>query len=121
MKRIKLAAPHLSIGLTLGLALGMALPAQDAQDEDGKDQTGAGAAKLVELEQRVQMLEQYLQKQAKAAETMSTAMDAVEKAGFTFGINPASRELMLSAIRAQSTEAAKSVPGAKQEKKGRGR
>lgn len=68
-------------------------------------------AKVAELEARTQEIEGYLANQAKAAETLQKSLDASEKEGFTFGINPRSREILLQAWRARASATASNPPG----------
>ena len=68
-------------------------------------------ARVAELETRTEAVEAYLANQGKAAEKLQKALDASEKAGFTYGINPESREILLSAWRAQAGMASADVPG----------
>lgn len=67
--------------------------------------------RVADLEARTEAVEAYLANQAKAAEKLNQALDASEKAGFTFGINPESREILLAAWRAQSQAVSADVPG----------
>ena len=52
----------------------------------------------------------YLSEQAKAAAQMQDVLDASEKAGFTFGINPDSRILLLAGWRESLAAAQKDLP-----------
>lgn len=54
-----------------------------------------GARKTIEETQK------YIDAQAKAAKAMADVLDESEKAGFTYGINPGSRELLLRGWREQ--------------------
>lgn len=54
----------------------------------------------------------YLQRRSKSAADMSQVLSASEEAGFTFGINPRSRELLLEGWRRELSDAQKGVPGA---------
>ncbi len=63
----------------------------------------AGLALRVQvLETRVQELRSTVESQKKAAAALIVSLDAAEKAGFTAGINPKSREILLSAWRTQA-------------------
>ncbi|MFT5286148.1 MAG: hypothetical protein ACI8TQ_002316 [Planctomycetota bacterium] len=53
----------------------------------------------------------YFKNNQKAAAELSKALTASETAGFTFGINPKSRELLLAGWRKQLDTAQKNVPG----------
>lgn len=55
----------------------------------------------------------YLQSHAKSSAQMVSVLSASEDAGFTFGINPESRELLLDGWRKQLDAAQKHVPGGK--------
>ena len=52
----------------------------------------------------------YLNEQAKAAAQMQDVLDASEKAGFTFGINPDSRILLLAGWHEALAAAQKDLP-----------
>lgn len=52
----------------------------------------------------------YAAEQAKAAATMLETLDASEKAGFTFGINPESRIVLLRGWREALSAAQRDVP-----------
>jgi hypothetical protein len=52
----------------------------------------------------------YAAEQAKAAGAMLETLDATEKAGFTFGINPESRVLLLNGWRTALEAAQRDVP-----------
>jgi hypothetical protein len=91
--------------LGLGGSLGVAL--QDA----GQPTT---EMRVEELEKRVDELENYLKAQSKAAAALTVALDKSEKEGFTYGINPASREALLAGLRQSATAAQQKVPGVKE-------
>jgi hypothetical protein len=54
----------------------------------------------------------YLEAQAKSAASMASVLDESEKAGFTYGLNPDSRHLLLRGWREQLATAQKDVPEA---------
>ena len=54
----------------------------------------------------------YLDAQAKSAAAMEKVLDDAEKAGFTYGINPDSRHLLLRGWRDQLSAMQKDLPGA---------
>ena len=54
------------------------------------------------LEERVAFLEAFAEGQADAGEKLATALTNSEKKGFTAGINPQSREILLKGLRAQA-------------------
>ena len=53
----------------------------------------------------------YLQAQAVAAQNVGARLDESEAAGFTAGINPRSREILMAAWREQIAETQKILPG----------
>ena len=53
---------------------------------------------------------EYIDAQSKAAKAMVDVLDAAEKAGFTFGINPESRELLLKGWREELDTLQQGVP-----------
>jgi HAMP domain-containing protein len=54
--------------------------------------------------------QKYIDAQAKAAKALVEVLDAAEKAGFTFGINPESRELLLKGWREELDTLQQGVP-----------
>jgi hypothetical protein len=62
----------------------------------------------------------YLQAQASAADAMRATLAASEEAGFTFGINPESRHILLDGWRRQLAATEKDVPGAPAPQAGEG-
>lgn len=58
-------------------------------------------------------LQRYLEAQSKAAQAMQETLNASEKEGFTFGINPRSRETLLAGWREQLANLQKDLPAAK--------
>lgn len=71
---------------------------------DGHTKDGADAKLLAEKNAR------YAAEQAKAATAMLDVLDASEKAGFTFGINPDSRIVLLRGWREALEAARRDVP-----------
>ena len=63
----------------------------------------------------------YTGRQAAAAKKLMDSLDASEQAGFTAGINPRSREVLLEGWRAQAREAQEGLPGVEDEKARSGR
>jgi septal ring factor EnvC (AmiA/AmiB activator) len=110
--------------LALALSLCLAVAVQDKKPEDPTQrlasleqevaaQKRANAQFVKELkEQRAQLDKtvRYLNEQAKAAEALVGTLEASEKAGFTFGINPESREVLLRGWREALAAAQKDVP-----------
>jgi hypothetical protein len=70
----------------------------------------ATAAELGEVKATLAKVVEYLDKQAKSAEAMATVLDDSEQAGFTAGINPNSRMILLSGWRDQLTVVQTDVP-----------
>jgi len=54
--------------------------------------------------------QKYIDAQSKAAKAMVEVLDAAEKAGFTFGINPESREILLKGWREELDILQEGVP-----------
>jgi hypothetical protein len=67
--------------------------------------TSGLALRVQVLEARVQEMRGTMDAQQKAAASLLTSLDAAEEAGFTSGINPRSREILLQAWRAQAKAA----------------
>ena len=60
------------------------------------------AAELVALQGRVEALEAFARSQASAEEAFAAAAERARDAGFTAGINPRSREILLEGLRTQA-------------------
>ncbi len=110
MKRHVMNSPRLATALLVGLfATGILAPAvatrQDAVLEE----------RVVELEEKVKALEAYLAQQAESAKSLSTSLDTSEKEGFTFGINPRSREVLLEGFRGLAKSLQTGAPKAEKE------
>lgn len=73
------------------------------------------ATEVAELKELVQATVAYLEAQASAAAEMERTLAASEKAGFTYGINPESREILLSGWRERLATMQTNVPGRKKE------
>lgn len=99
--------PTLALGF---LALG-AMP-------QGSDEKAGLAMRVQVLETKIQTLQAQVEAQSKAASDLILALDSSEKAGFTAGINPRSREILLSAWRAFAKA---QMSGAKGKGKGKGK
>ncbi len=99
------------------LALGfLALGASSQGDTDS-----ALTQRVQALEARVQELRGTVETQRNAAAALLKSLDASEEAGFTAGINPKSREILLGAWRAQAKALGKpSKPDKKDEKAKKG-
>ena len=114
------------IASALGLAAGLAAPTQQDGDlamrVDGlATELATTRTELTAAQDRLTEVETYLQKQAASVQALGVAADASEEAGFTSGINPKSREILLDALRAQAKAAEAVTPGTKPEKKHKGR
>jgi hypothetical protein len=79
---------------------------QNAQKQDAE-------ARFVAIEQELASVQEYLQAQSRSASELAKALDESEKAGFTYGINPNSRKVLLKGWRDFSGNLQKDVPGAK--------
>lgn len=67
-------------------------------------------AEVAEMKKLVSSTVEYLQSQSKNAAEMAAVLDESEKAGFTYGINPDSRHVLLRGWREQLAGAQKDVP-----------
>ena len=65
---------------------------------------------LAETRTLVEKTARYAAEQARAAQAMNNVLDASEKAGFTFGINPESRVVLLQGWRDALAAAQRDVP-----------
>ena len=65
---------------------------------------------LEEARTDLETVQAFLEKSAKEAEAMRGVLDQSEEAGFTFGINPRSREILLQGWRKQLANQAKGLP-----------
>ena len=68
------------------------------------------AAELTAANGRLTAVVKYLDAQSKGAAGMSSTLDASEKAGFTYGINPDSRLILLEGWREQLAGIQKGLP-----------
>lgn len=71
------------------------------------DEAGREAAQARSL---VDTTVKYLVAQGESAKALGTALDESEKAGFTFGINPDSRKILLSGLREHVAALQKDLP-----------
>ena len=115
MKNQWILCAALCAGLTGADALGTSAPQGDGRDLE---------AVVRDLQREVDTLRQevedskrvtretvaYLQSVSKTAKSMSATLDSAEEKGFTAGINPASRETLLSGWRDQLGALQKNVP-----------
>lgn len=98
---------NLLIGLLLVLSLAGLSPSGAQQPAGDLEMRVAGLeAELVRalereraLEERIVRLERYVEGLAKSSEGLTATLQASEEAGFTAGINPRSRELLLAGWR----------------------
>lgn len=65
------------------------------------------------LESRLEAVEDYLAAQAKAGQVLASTLDQSEKEGFTYGINPESRQTLLRGLHEVASTAQANVPGVK--------
>ena len=77
---------------------------------ESRARTEALAAELVETKTRLANVVRYLEQQAASAQALATTLDASEAAGFTFGINPESRHILLRGWREQLGAVQKDLP-----------
>jgi hypothetical protein len=68
------------------------------------------SAELSEMRATLDATTKYLADQATGAKNLAATLDASETAGFTYGINPDSRHILLKGWREQLAAAQKDVP-----------
>jgi hypothetical protein len=68
------------------------------------------SAELSEMRATLDATTKYLADQATSAKNLAATLDASEAAGFTYGINPDSRHILLKGWREQLATAQKDVP-----------
>lgn len=68
------------------------------------------AAQLSETRALLETTVKYLAEQASSAKNMAKALDESEQAGFTWGINPDSRHILLRGWREELAAAQKNLP-----------
>lgn len=100
------------------LFLAGAGPTQGSNDGDMRiAELEASLAEMrIELDETNQLMQQtveYLKAQAASAKKQLDVLDRSEEAGFTFGINPVSREVLLSGWRAELHARQKGLPAPK--------
>jgi len=107
-----------------GLAFSQDQKDKDAPKDDSAKKIAALESDLVSTRMRCEALAtdvsetkatlarivRYLDAQASSAASLAGALDESEKAGFTAGINPNSREILLAGWRAQLSTAQRDVP-----------
>lgn len=89
---------------------GSRLAAVEKEVAELKKSAEAQAKALAESNGLAEKTAKYVAEQAKAAALLADALDESEKAGFTFGINPDSRVILLRGWREALTTAQKDVP-----------
>ncbi|MAE47042.1 MAG: hypothetical protein CMJ86_09145 [Planctomycetes bacterium] len=88
-------------------------PVQDPDSLAALERTIAAQTKTIAAsEARLTRLEKYLSAQAAAESAFVEATQAARKAGFVAGINPASREILISAWAARATARNTGLPTA---------
>jgi hypothetical protein len=108
--------------LVCGLASSQNTPAQDPAlqraDKLEKDlaatrlRVEALSAEVADMKKQTAATLAYLESNAKSAALMAAALDESEKAGFTYGLNPDSRHILLRGWRDQLATMQKDVPQA---------
>jgi hypothetical protein len=73
-----------------------------AAQQDPNKALAALQAQIVELEAKVEGCQAFIQQQAAAGKELSEALARSEAEGFTAGINPRSREVLLEGLRTQA-------------------
>ncbi|MEM8711730.1 MAG: hypothetical protein AAGG01_12315 [Planctomycetota bacterium] len=89
----------------LSCAAGAFLAAAAVISPQGDDPSGKIAsleAEVKALSSKVEAFESFLSVQEKAGKELADALARSEAEGFTAGINPGSREILLSGLRAQA-------------------
>ncbi|MBK7876454.1 MAG: hypothetical protein IPJ77_11995 [Planctomycetes bacterium] len=74
-------------------------------------------AELADTKGALEQVVKYLDAQSQHAKAMEAVLDDAEKKGFTFGINPESREVLLKGWREQCAALQRDVPALKPAKK----
>lgn len=119
---------HWILCAALGAGLASSNVAPNAQDDsvDLKATVLNLEAEVQELRVTVENSERvtretiaYLQTISKSSAQLSKTLDSVEDKGFTAGINPASRETLLSGWRTSLSKLQKNVPSLEKKKKGK--
>lgn len=103
-----------------GLAFAKSAPEQNTPDHKleilekdvvaSRARTEELAAELAETRAVLDATLKYLGEQASSAKRMAQTLDDSEQAGFTFGINPDSRHILLKGWRDELAAAQKNVP-----------
>lgn len=118
---------YLSLGALVATPLLMAGPmvlqSPQGADEELKAELAAQVQRIDDLERDVaeardlvDLVLLHLEDQATAAKSLEASLVSSEELGFTAGINPRSREVLLSGWRSYLTEQQAGVPKAKPKK-----
>ncbi len=92
-----------ALGALTAAALAFSSPqAPEAAARNGADESAAIEARVEALEREVAALEAFVESQAAAGAALIDALARCEAEGFTAGINPKSREVLLEGLRAQA-------------------
>ena len=120
MKQQLGAVVLISSVLLAGLAFSQNPPAKDPFDKrveklekdlgEARAKLDAVTAESTETKARLAATVKYLEQQSKAAAAMAQVLDDAEKAGFTYGINPDSRTMLLRGWRDQIAASQKGLP-----------
>lgn len=87
-----------AIGALIASTLSFGLAPQQGQDP----QIAALQQKVTALEEKLKSYDVFMEAQLKAGKTLADALARSEAEGFTAGINPRSREILLAGLRAQA-------------------
>ena len=86
-----------AVGALIAASLSFGLSPQDPDP-----QIAALQLKVTALEEKLESYDTFMAAQAKAGEGLVDALARCEAEGFTAGINPRSREILLEGLRAQA-------------------
>lgn len=93
-----------ALGALTAAALAFSSPqAPEAGTGDGAHKAAAMEARVEGLEREVSALKAFTEAQAAAGAELLDALARCEAEGFTAGINPKSREVLLAGLRAQAS------------------
>lgn len=93
-----------ALGALTAAALAYSSPqAPEAGTGDGAREASAMEARFEALEREVSALKTFTEAQAAAGAELLDALARCEAEGFTAGINPKSREVLLAGLRAQAS------------------
>lgn len=103
--------PEVEASRTVAQDLAGRVEALEGELARSQAQISSLAGDLAEQRKLVDRTVDYLGRQAAQAEAMLGVLDDSEERGFTAGINPKSREVLLAGWRAVMAEAGRDVPG----------